>query len=302
MAVQPSTEIHPIAALAERMRGEVIAPDHPDYERARRVWNGMIDKRPALIARCADADDVATAVRFAAEHGPGARGSRRRPQRRRHRRRRRRHRHRPLRRCARCASTRRGRTVHVQGGATWADVDRVTAPLGLATPGRGRLRDRRRRPGVERRRLVAAPARRDDRRQPGLGGGRARRRPPGPRERRRAPGPALGHPRRRRQLRRRHLVRAGACTSSAPRCTTSSSPTRSRTPPACSPAGATPSPTPRTSSRPWGSSGRCPSSPSCPSTCAACPTWACPACGRATRPTGSAPRGPCASSRRRCST
>ncbi len=134
MAVQPSTEIHPIAALAEGMRGEVIAPDHPDYERARRVWNGMIDKRPALIARCADADDVATAVRFAAETGMAlaVRGGG----------------HNvagtavvnggividlsPMREVRIDAS---GRTVHVQGGATWADVDRVTAPLGLATPG-----------------------------------------------------------------------------------------------------------------------------------------------------------------------
>ena len=55
------------AVLAERLAGEVIAPDHHDeHETARRVWNGMIDKRPAAIARCADADDVATAVRFAA--------------------------------------------------------------------------------------------------------------------------------------------------------------------------------------------------------------------------------------------
>ena len=121
-------------ALAEPLAGEVLAPDHPGYETARRVWNGMIDKRPAAIARCADADDVVTAVRFAAERelplavrGGGhnvagtavvddglvidlsaMRGVR---------------------------IDASGRTVHVQGGATWADVDRVTTPLGLATPG-----------------------------------------------------------------------------------------------------------------------------------------------------------------------
>ena len=121
-------------ALAERLTGEVVTPDHLGYDGARRVWNGMIDKRPAAIARCADAGDVATAVRFAAEHelelavrGGGhnvagtalvddglvidlsaMRGVR---------------------------IDAAGRTVHVQGGATWADVDGVTAPLGLAVPG-----------------------------------------------------------------------------------------------------------------------------------------------------------------------
>jgi hypothetical protein len=68
MAIQPATPTHLAAALAELIAGEVIAPDHPEYETARRVWNAMIDKRPAVIARCADAEDVATAIRFAAEH------------------------------------------------------------------------------------------------------------------------------------------------------------------------------------------------------------------------------------------
>jgi FAD/FMN-containing dehydrogenase len=98
------------------------------------VWNGMIDKHPAAIARCADAADVAAAVRFAAAYdmaftvrGGGhnvagtaviddglvidlsrMRGVQLDPSR---------------------------RTVHVQGGAIWADVDDVTAPLGLATTG-----------------------------------------------------------------------------------------------------------------------------------------------------------------------
>ena len=120
--------------LAERFAGELITPDHPAYETARRVWNGMIDRRPALIARCADADDVTLAVRFAAERDL------------------------PLAvrggghnvagtavvddgividlssmRAVRIDDSRR--TVHVEGGATWADVDAVTQPFGLATPG-----------------------------------------------------------------------------------------------------------------------------------------------------------------------
>jgi FAD/FMN-containing dehydrogenase len=134
MAIHPPASAHPAAALAERLTGEVIAPDHATYEAARRVWNGMIDKRPAAIARCVDADDVATAVRFAAEYelplsvrggGHNVAGtavvddgvvidlSAMRD--------------------VRIDAS--GRTVHVQGGATWADVDLVTAPLGLATPG-----------------------------------------------------------------------------------------------------------------------------------------------------------------------
>ncbi len=122
------------SALAARLTGEVIAPGHRAYEHARHVWNGRIDRRPTVIARCADADDVAESIRFAAEHGlpiavrggghnvagtavvdhglvidlSAMRGVR---------------------------IDASGRTVHVQGGATWGDVDVVTAPLGLAAPG-----------------------------------------------------------------------------------------------------------------------------------------------------------------------
>lgn len=55
--------------LAEKLRGELIQPGDGDYEPARRIWNGVIDRRPALIVRCRSAGDVATAVRFAGEQG-----------------------------------------------------------------------------------------------------------------------------------------------------------------------------------------------------------------------------------------
>ena len=54
--------------LRGRFRGALLRPGEEGYDEARRVWNGAIDRRPALIARCAGADDVAVAVRFAREH------------------------------------------------------------------------------------------------------------------------------------------------------------------------------------------------------------------------------------------
>ena len=48
-------------------RGRLIRPADPDYDTARALYNGMIDKRPALIARCTDAADVIAAVNFARE-------------------------------------------------------------------------------------------------------------------------------------------------------------------------------------------------------------------------------------------
>src|SRR3954451_17674202 len=54
-----------IAELAEAVRGEVIRPADPGYEQARAVWNGAIDRRPALIVRCAGVADVLKAVEFA---------------------------------------------------------------------------------------------------------------------------------------------------------------------------------------------------------------------------------------------
>ena len=54
--------------LGGRLRGALVRPGDPDYDRVRKVWNGMVDKRPTLIARCAGAADVVECVRFAREH------------------------------------------------------------------------------------------------------------------------------------------------------------------------------------------------------------------------------------------
>ena len=122
------------AALAERLDGDVIAPADERYDEARAIWNGMIDRRPALIARATGTADVVAAVRFAREHGlpltvrggghnvaGGAVAD-----------------------DALVIDLSRMRAVDVdagakrawvQGGATWADVDGATQPHGLATPG-----------------------------------------------------------------------------------------------------------------------------------------------------------------------
>jgi len=47
------------------LHGTLVMPRDPGYDEARRVWNGTVDKRPAMIIYCADADDVVAAVRFA---------------------------------------------------------------------------------------------------------------------------------------------------------------------------------------------------------------------------------------------
>jgi FAD/FMN-containing dehydrogenase len=58
-----------VDAFAARLRGGVTRPGHPEYDEVRALYNAMIDKRPALIARCADVDDVVAAVNFGREQG-----------------------------------------------------------------------------------------------------------------------------------------------------------------------------------------------------------------------------------------
>jgi FAD/FMN-containing dehydrogenase len=65
-----STEVGPtaVAGLRSALEGEVLAPGDVSYDEHRRVWNGSIDRYPALIARCATVDDVRAAIRFGRDH------------------------------------------------------------------------------------------------------------------------------------------------------------------------------------------------------------------------------------------
>src|SRR3954464_15720827 len=58
-----------VEGLASAVKGRVVEAGAPDYDEARAVYNGMIDKRPAAIAYCADETDVAAALRYGVEHG-----------------------------------------------------------------------------------------------------------------------------------------------------------------------------------------------------------------------------------------
>ena len=123
-----------VKALQARLRGVLICPEDAGYEQARKVWNGMIDKWPALIARCTGVADVVHAVQFAHAHDlPVA---------------------------IRCGSHNAAghatcdgglvidltpmkgirvdpatRRVHAQGGVLWGELDRETQVYGLATTG-----------------------------------------------------------------------------------------------------------------------------------------------------------------------
>ncbi|HKO15584.1 MAG TPA: FAD-binding oxidoreductase [Gemmatimonadaceae bacterium] len=61
-------DIEAVEQLRDRIRGRVLTPTSRDYDEARTIWNAMIDRRPALVARCTNAEDVSRSVRFAREH------------------------------------------------------------------------------------------------------------------------------------------------------------------------------------------------------------------------------------------
>ncbi len=115
------------------IRGEVIRPEDPGYDEARQVYNAMIDKRPAMIARCVNAGDVIAAVNFARDNGllVAVRGGG--------------HNGPGLGICddglVIDLSMMKGvrvdpvkRTARVGGGCTWGEVDHATHAFGLATP------------------------------------------------------------------------------------------------------------------------------------------------------------------------
>src|SRR5205085_11878932 len=69
LAVEEQFDAQAVAGLMDRVRGPVLTPGGPGYDEARSVWNGLIDRRPALIVQCSGAADVVDAVSFAREHG-----------------------------------------------------------------------------------------------------------------------------------------------------------------------------------------------------------------------------------------
>src|SRR3954454_3501515 len=68
---RPMTKVMSTAAARNELsdfEGRLVGPDDADYEDVRAVYNGMIDRRPALIAQCAGPDDVGRAVRLRRDH------------------------------------------------------------------------------------------------------------------------------------------------------------------------------------------------------------------------------------------
>jgi FAD/FMN-containing dehydrogenase len=55
--------------LKASVKGSILSPDDPGYEEARQIWNAMIDRRPALIVQCVQADEIPSVIRFARKNG-----------------------------------------------------------------------------------------------------------------------------------------------------------------------------------------------------------------------------------------
>src|SRR5689334_17174458 len=73
VASMTAVQLDPAAldTFASSLRGELLQPSDPGYDAARAIYNGMIDKHPALIVRCAGVADVIAAVNFARAQGLG---------------------------------------------------------------------------------------------------------------------------------------------------------------------------------------------------------------------------------------
>ena len=63
-----TVDLAAVEALEQDLRGTILLPAAAGYDQARRIWNGMIYRRPAVIVRCAGASDVVSAVKFGSEH------------------------------------------------------------------------------------------------------------------------------------------------------------------------------------------------------------------------------------------
>jgi FAD/FMN-containing dehydrogenase len=134
VAVPTKSVAAALHALTREIQGDVIRPSHEDYDRARRVFNGAVDRMPHAIVRARGVSDVVAAVRYAREHKLplAVRGGGHH--------------------VAGYAVVDGGVTIdlslmrdvsvdperrvaRVEGGALWTDVDRATQGYGLATPG-----------------------------------------------------------------------------------------------------------------------------------------------------------------------
>jgi FAD/FMN-containing dehydrogenase len=67
-SIRPDLDPRAVRDLEAHLLGDLIRPTDPDYDQARSVWNGSIDRHPALVVRAADAADVIRAVSFARAH------------------------------------------------------------------------------------------------------------------------------------------------------------------------------------------------------------------------------------------